>query len=66
MKKFFMEGNKLSMGRLLAFMTCMTGLAIGIIAAVKGNANTSISGIALGFCGLGIAGKVVQKMKEAK
>lgn len=64
MKKFFMEGQKPSMMRLLSFVTCITGLAIGIIAALKGTSNTSITSIALGFVAAGIAGKLSQKIKE--
>ena len=65
MKKFFTDDNdRLSMMRLLSFVTCLTGLAIGVIAAIKGNANTSITSIALGFCAAGIGGKLMQKSKE--
>lgn len=66
MKQFFLENNKLSMGRLLSFLTCVTGLAIGVVAAIKGNANTAIASISLGFVTAGIAGKVLGKSKESK
>jgi hypothetical protein len=63
---FFRENSKLSMTRLLSLVTCLTGLAIGVIAAVKGNANANITTIALGFVGTGVGAKVIQKMKEEK
>jgi len=65
MKNFFKDdSNRLSMGRLLSFITCLTGLAIGIIVAIKGNANSSLTNISLGFVSIGIAGKVISKIKE--
>lgn len=66
MKNFFMENEKLSMGRLLSFVTCLTGLAIGVIAVLKGNANASIVSISISFVGVGIGGKVISKIKEPK
>jgi len=66
MKGFFEENNKLSMTRLMSLVTVITGLAIGIIAAVKGNANTSLTTIALGFVSTGLGVKVLQKIKESK
>jgi uncharacterized membrane protein YeaQ/YmgE (transglycosylase-associated protein family) len=63
---FFKEDTKLSMTRLLSLVTVLTGLAIGIIAAIKGNANASIVSIALGFVGSGLGTKVIQKLKESK
>ena len=64
MKQFFISDSKLSMTRLLALITCITGLAIGVIAAIKGNANAAISSISLGFVGAALGAKVVQKLKE--
>jgi putative Mn2+ efflux pump MntP len=63
---FFKEDTKLSMTRLLSLVTVLTGLAIGVIAAIKGNANTSITAISLGFVSAGLGTKVIQKMKENK
>ena len=57
---------KLSMGRLLSFLTCITGLIIGVIAAIKGNPGTAVAAISLGFVTAGIGGKVLQKTKESK
>lgn len=64
MKSFFMEDNKLSMGRLLSLITCVTGLAIGVISAFKGNANAQTTAICLGFVGSGIGSKILQKAQE--
>lgn len=64
MKEFFCENGKLSMTRLLSLITVVTGLAMGIIVAVKGNASTSLATISLGFVGTGLGSKVLQKMKE--
>ena len=66
MKTFFIDNGKLSMMRLLSFITCLTGLVIGIIAAIKGNANSGITAISLGFVSAGIGGKLIQKAKETK
>ncbi len=66
MKGFFKEGEKLSMGRLLAFVTTLTGLTIAVITAVKGNANPSIVTVTLGLVGTGLGSKVLQKLKEKK
>lgn len=64
MKAFFEEGSKLSMTRLLSLLTVLTGLAVGIILALKGNANSSMVSISLGFVATGLGTKIVQKFKE--
>jgi hypothetical protein len=64
MKAFFSEESKLSMTRLLSFLTCLTGLAIGIIAAYKGDPNGQVTAICLGFVSAGLGVKLFQKGKE--
>lgn len=66
MKGFFQEDSKLSMARLLSLVTVLVGLSIGIITAIKGNANASIVSIALGYVSFGLGTKVIQKIKESK
>ena len=64
MKSFFMDGEQLSMMRLLSFMTCIVGLAIGLIATLKGSVNAETVGISMGFVTAGITGKLIQKGQE--
>ena len=64
MINFFKDGDKLSMGRLLSLITCITGLTMGVICAVKGEASASLASMALGFVTAGITGKVLSKGKE--
>lgn len=67
MKKFFYDdNNKLSMARLLSMITCFTGLAIGIIVAIKANANIHTTTIATSFVSIGCGLKLLQKLKESK
>lgn len=64
MKQFFQEDSKLSMTRLLSLLTVVTGLAMGVIVAVRGNANTSLATIAIAFVSTGLGSKIIQKVKE--
>jgi hypothetical protein len=66
MKAFFQEDSKLSMGRLLSFLTVIIGLAVAVIVAFKGNATTSTATICLGLVSAGLGSKVLGKMKEIK
>ena len=64
MKGFFEEKSGLSMTRLLSMLTCLTGLGIGVIVALKGNANVHTTSIAIGFVSAGLGIKILQKAKE--
>ena len=64
MKKFFMDNDKLSMGRLLSFITCLTGLTIGIIGALNGKFSSSLATVSVSFVSLAMGQKVISKLKE--
>ena len=57
------EGNK-SLTRILSAITCLTGLAIGIIIALKGNATAGAVTISTSFVGAGLGIKALGKKLE--
>ena len=67
----FSESGKTSMGRLLAFITVISGLVIGMVAVVLALTNgegvgEGISTMVLGLVGIGLGSKIGSKFAEKK
>ena len=57
------KGNP-SITRVLSIVVCLTGLAIGVVGAVKGKLDNQLMSCAISFVGMGLGLKAVGKKLE--